>query len=386
MEAADFIVVGGGVYGASLAYELVNRGSSVTLLEAGELASRASGGPGKRGVRANGRNSRELSLAREALARWPALADELGSDTGFEQLGGLMLVDAMPEHGEIGLARAEAHQRLQRGHGIACEMVDHGELAELEPGIAESQIAALFNPDEGIADQRRTARAYASAARKRGASIRTFTPVRQVGTQPRPYVLLEDGSTLPAGRAIVLAANFGTNALLARSALPRLPQWTMVPQVLMVQAKDDYQPRRLCGHLQKTLAVKPLPDGITMISGGMRGKWDDESAEGQPVDAKIKESLDVAASVFPPLDDGVLLSADASSPETYTPDGLPYLDFHDEDRRLFVATGWHGHGFAIAPAVARHAAQWLTTGRTPDLLTPFRIHANPAGPGKGCHR
>src|SRR4051812_530752 len=109
VDEADFVVVGGGVYGAALAYELVVRGASVALLEAGRLAERASGGPGKRGVRANGRNSRELPLAREALALWPTLSQELGADTGFEQLGGLMLVGAMPKVGEIGLARAEAH-------------------------------------------------------------------------------------------------------------------------------------------------------------------------------------------------------------------------------------------------------------------------------------
>src|SRR5947209_2104167 len=86
VEDADFIVVGGGVYGAAIAYELVVRGSSVTLLEADHLASRASGGPGKRAVRANTRNSRELSFAREALALWPSLSEELGSDTGFERL------------------------------------------------------------------------------------------------------------------------------------------------------------------------------------------------------------------------------------------------------------------------------------------------------------
>ncbi|MTD53236.1 NAD(P)/FAD-dependent oxidoreductase [Amycolatopsis pithecellobii] len=373
MEVADFIVVGGGVYGASLAYELVIRGSSVTVLEAGRLASRASGGPGKRGVRANGRNSRELVLAREALAIWPALAAELGGDTGFERLGGLMLVGSMAEYGEIGLARAEAHQRLQSGHGIGSRLVGGSELRALEPGVGESEIAALFNPHEGIADQQLTARAYAAAAGKLGASVREATEVDRFGAQPRPWVRLGDGSELVARRAIVLATNFGTNALLERSGRPHLPLWTMAPQVLMFQAKDDYQPRHLAGHLQKILSVKPLAEGITMISGGMRGRWDDDTARGRPVESDIQESLDVAASVFPPLRDGVLVAADASSPETYTPDGLPYLDFLDEDHRVFVATGWHGHGFAIAPAVAKHVAEWLTTGRRGDLLAPFRI-------------
>ena len=54
-------------------------------------------------------------------------------------------------------------------------------------------------------------------------------------------------------------------------------------------------------------------------------------------------------------------------------DGLPYVDFLDREQRVFVATGWHGHGFAIAPSVAKHIADWLTTGRKPELLAPFKI-------------
>ncbi|MFG1921855.1 NAD(P)/FAD-dependent oxidoreductase [Cryptosporangium sp. NPDC048952] len=373
MDDADFLIVGGGVYGTALAYEIVSTGSSVTLVEADRLATRASGGPGKRGVRANGRNSRELPLVHEALAQWPSLSELLGAETGFERLGGLMLVDSAPEQGEIGWARAEAHQRLQATFGLASRLLARDDLAALEPGVAPSAAGALFNPDEGIADQRSTALAYAAAAGKLGASIRESSPVLDINPGSRPAVRLRDGTTLRARRAVVLATNHGTNALLERSAMPVLPLWTMAPQVLMVQAKDDYQPRHLVGHLAKTLSVKPLSDGITMISGGMRGRWDPRTNTGRPVDASIGESLDVAASVFPALAGGALMTADAGSPETYTPDGLPYLDFLDADRRIFVATGWHGHGFAIAPAVARHAADWLTSGRRPDVLAPFRI-------------
>ncbi|WP_165547194.1 NAD(P)/FAD-dependent oxidoreductase [Kribbella sindirgiensis] len=373
MEETDFVVVGGGVYGAALAYELVVRGASVTLLEAGRLATRASGGPGKRGVRANGRNSRELSLAREALTRWPDLSAELGSETGFERIGGLMLVRSMPSLGEIGLARAEAHLRLQVAHGISTELVDREGLAELEPGVDGTQIAALYTPGEGIADQRATAHAYAAAAEKRGASIRESSPVEDFSTSPRPTVRLRDGTRLEAGRAIVLTTNYGTNALLGRSEQSQLPLWTMVPQVLMVRPRGNYRPRHLVAHLQETLSVKPLADGITMISGGMRGRWNPATASGEPVEAMISESLDIASSVFPPLCDGELVAADASVPETYTPDGLPYVDFLDLDARVFVAAGWHGHGFAIAPSVARHVAEWLITGRRPEVLAPFKI-------------
>ena len=62
----------------------------------------------------------------------------------------------------------------------------------------------------------------------------------------------------------------------------------------------------------------------------------------------------------------------ATLPETYTPDAVPYIDYLDAEQQLFVATGWHGHGFAIAPAVAKHVAAWLTSGHKPSVLASFR--------------
>ncbi len=63
---ADFVIVGGGIYGVATAWELARGGADVLVLEARDIASGASGGLGKRGVRANGRDIRELPLMRAA--------------------------------------------------------------------------------------------------------------------------------------------------------------------------------------------------------------------------------------------------------------------------------------------------------------------------------
>jgi sarcosine oxidase subunit beta len=89
----DFVIVGGGVYGAGVAWELAKRGADVLVLEAGEIASGASGGLGKRGVRANGRDIRELPLMRTAYELWPDLHEQLGAPTGYERGGNLHFLE-----------------------------------------------------------------------------------------------------------------------------------------------------------------------------------------------------------------------------------------------------------------------------------------------------
>ena len=68
---ADYVIVGGGIHGCAVAWELATRGADVLLLEAKSIASGASGGLGERGVRANGRDLRELPLMRLAYDIWP---------------------------------------------------------------------------------------------------------------------------------------------------------------------------------------------------------------------------------------------------------------------------------------------------------------------------
>ena len=82
---ADFVIIGGGVYGAGVAHWLAEQGAEVRLLEAKQIGNGASAGPGRRGTRANGRDLRELPLVRIAHEMWPTLHERLGVPQFFER-------------------------------------------------------------------------------------------------------------------------------------------------------------------------------------------------------------------------------------------------------------------------------------------------------------
>ena len=94
---AEYLIVGGGVHGAATAWELARRGAEVRLIEARTVASAASGGPGRRGVRANMRDRRELPLMALSHERWPTLHEAIGGPVGFERQARATVLVVQPE-------------------------------------------------------------------------------------------------------------------------------------------------------------------------------------------------------------------------------------------------------------------------------------------------
>ena len=108
INVADYVIVGGGIYGCTVAWELAKAGEDALLLEAKSIASGASGGLGERGVRASGRDLRELPLMRLAYDIWPDLHEQVAGVTGYRRLGHLLLIER-----EVDLAGAAAQVWMQ---------------------------------------------------------------------------------------------------------------------------------------------------------------------------------------------------------------------------------------------------------------------------------
>lgn len=156
----DYVIVGGGIYGCAVAWQLAKRGADALLLEAKSIASGASGGLGERGVRANGRDLRELPLMRLAYDIWPTLQDEIGGFTGYRRLGHLHLIERAED-----LAAAPAQVWLQNQQGIESHLLSAAQTRELEPNLSQDVIAAIYCPKDGVADHTATTRSMAEAAR-----------------------------------------------------------------------------------------------------------------------------------------------------------------------------------------------------------------------------
>ena len=147
--SGDFLIIGAGVIGSSIAYHLARTGQRVLVIERDEVASSpvaswASAG----GVRRQGRHPADALLASEAIARWPSLSEELGADLHYRQGGNLLLAESDEEAAQ--LADFVRTQLAMGFHDVS--LLDRQATHEIAPALHPRIVAASYSPADGQAD------------------------------------------------------------------------------------------------------------------------------------------------------------------------------------------------------------------------------------------
>ena len=164
-RTADFIIIGGGITGASAAYQLARRGHRVTLLERSYLAA---GGTGRTVglVRTHYSNEITARMALRSLHVWRDFDQAVGGDVGWVPTGALFIV------GPHDLDGLKANIDLQKEVGINVEFLDREGLQALAPYLNVEDVGGgAYEPDSGCADGAMATTAYAERAKTLGATI-----------------------------------------------------------------------------------------------------------------------------------------------------------------------------------------------------------------------
>ncbi|MBN3895171.1 MAG: FAD-binding oxidoreductase [Nostoc sp. NOS(2021)] len=171
MKTYDWIVVGGGITGATLAYELAKAGFSVLLLEQytrPQNATRYSYG----GLAYwSGSTLLTRQLCEDAIARYHILSQELDADIQFRELDLLLTIsaDCYPE------ATAASYNHF----AIPPRLLSVQEACELEPQLNREAISGALTVKHGHIHPEKTAQAYIQAFLRAGGEMQ-ITQVLQV--------------------------------------------------------------------------------------------------------------------------------------------------------------------------------------------------------------
>src|SRR5712691_3774035 len=185
-QPGDFLIVGGGVIGASIAYHLARRRvGRVVLLEKSFLGAGSSGKSGAI-IRQHYSNRLTASMAQKSLRIFEHFEDLIGGPPVFTRTG---LVIVINEKDKAGL---EANLTMQQELGIDVRLVSAQVLADIDPNarLAEDEIAA-FEAEAGYVEAVQVVASFAEAARREGADIRLGVEVKGLVAQGGKIVGVE---------------------------------------------------------------------------------------------------------------------------------------------------------------------------------------------------
>jgi hypothetical protein len=411
--SAQVVVIGGGIIGACTALFLAQQGIPVALCEkgaiAGEQSSRNWGW-----CRTMGRDPRELPLAIEALRLWPGMNALVGAETGFRRAGIIYLCRTDRE-----IAKREAWLReAGRPYQLDTQLLTRDQMARVLPGLGGAWKGALYAPTDGRAEPGLAAPAIARAVQRLGGTVLTQCAVRGIETEAgRVSAVVTERGTIKC-RSVVLAGGVWSR-MMCRSLGLRLPQLQVLSSVMRTEPLEGGPEASASGFgfgLRKRLdggytvaswsgnVADIVPDSFRYFGDFLPAAWMRRGDVKLRLGRRFAQDLmlprtwaldraspfEAVRTLDPPAHQPILKQAKkhvtAAFPVFHlmrvaqswggmidvTPDGLPVISGVDALPGFFIATGFTGHGFGIAPAAGRLMAE-LVTGAAPVVdPSPFR--------------
>lgn len=314
-----------------------------------------------------------MPLIRRSYDLWNRLENELPTSIHLERRGLLLTYSETITGLNGGFKSAPARQHLQLAFGIPTELLTHNEIHRLEPALADDIVGGLYTPNDGSVDHSRVLKGLEQAAIEAGVQILHGEGITGVASDSARVTSVETiQRTISVNRDVILLMNASVPAFLESHFAVSLPVWTAYPTVAVSEPFDSVPVSRSIKHDARTLTIKPLPDHRVMISGGWSGRYHRGAGKGVATTASITGNTDAAVRTVPALADITTERVEADHPESVSIDGIPIIDRIPDMKNCFYATGWTGHGYAIAPAVIEALDQWLTSGTKPASLVPFQ--------------
>jgi sarcosine oxidase subunit beta len=356
-------VVGAGITGLSVALHLVERGADVVVHERTGIGAEASGvQPG--GVRQQWGTRVNCDLARESVAFYREIVERLEPRTRprLDACGYAFLAHS-PER----LAQLAADVALQQEAGVPSQLLSPEEAAEVVPGLDVATVTgAAYCAEDGYFDEpQAVVEAFADAAQRRGAAIERATVTAVVPDGDGWSVERREGAPTRAD-AVVVAAGYDTPPLLASVGVDA-PIEKEARYLLLSDPIHERLLEPLVVSAELRFAAKHLANGRVLASD--LSAVADPDANAPAWRAKVKES---SRRLLPVLE-YVTYPIVAEGFYDVTPDHQPLIGEIPGHDGLWVAAGFSGHGFMIAPAVGRMVADAVLAGRRDPALDSFAL-------------
>ena len=361
-RTADAVVIGGGVMGCSILYNLALKGISNTLLLEMNALGSGSTSRSQAILRMHYSNEVTTRMAWESLRVYQSFEEVIGGPSGYTKTGYALIVDGSDRHA------LQDNVAMQQAVGVDTAEMSPEELMEAAPTLRISgDEACAFEPESGYADTHSVTQSYAEAARRLGASIATQAPTLSVEVLGGRAVGVRTPHGSVSTPLVVVAAGPWSRQVLSKVGI-EAPLETVRHQVFVLRRPESLeQMHPIIGDVVNDLSARPDIGGLTLVGVGEDERGDPDGYD-QGVDMQmfrgVAERLEQR---MPGMSQASFLRG-WSGLFTITPDWHPILDKAGQIDGLYVAVGFSGHGFKLAPMIGVTMAELIAERPGPTTI------------------
>jgi sarcosine oxidase subunit beta len=367
---AETVIVGAGVMGLAIAYNLAEQGAKrIVVLDAHTLAWGASGRNGG-GVRQQWSNELNVRLMQESMEICAGFAEKMRVNVWMRRGGYLFLARTRAV-----ARRLERNVEVQARCGLPTRMIAPEEARAIVPELDVAGLqAGCFNPTDAIVFPWPFLWGYARAAEKRGVSISTGTPVTAIDTVRGGFRLHTPRGTFAAERVVCAAGAWSPEV--TRLIGVTLPTRPTRHEILSTEPLKPFL-KPLVSVLESGLYVSQSLRGE--LVGGISMPDDGEHDVRLGSRLAFTTAMARGLTALMPVLGHVKVVRQWAGPYDLSPDGDPLVGELPGVPGFFVACGFRGHGFMMAPVVARYYAQVLRGGPAHAMFSEWRADRFAAG-------
>jgi sarcosine oxidase subunit beta len=368
MDAADVVIIGGGVMGTSIGFQLARRRAGrVVLVEKHAVCSGTSAKSSAivRTHYTTPTTARMALLARRVFERW---GEEIGGECGFVPTGMLVIASHRPT--------VERTLAMNQALGIEASLVGVDDVRRLAPRVRVPEGAVVvWEPRSGYASPHEVAHGFARRFAELGGELRQSTAALGIEVRGGRVHAVRTSRGEIATRHVVVAAGPWARAV-GRLAGVDLPVTPSREAIVTLRPAFDWDPRHpVTGDLINEVYLRPETGGLILV-GNTRDTvvpGDPDAYPERPAEAEAAEVLARLARLMPAAETAAVTGGWCGMYEV-SPDWNPIMGTAAGVAGLHYAVGFSGHGFKLSPVVGLLMAEQICDGAAHTVdITPYRL-------------
>lgn len=380
---ADAIVVGSGVIGSSVAYNLAKKGCDVIILEKDTVGCGSSCACDGLVIMQSKSPGPHLKMALASEVLYRTLSEELDHDIGYRHCGGMVVIEREEE-----LEAMKIFMKKQREIGLDVDLIDGDEARKLEPVLAKHVVGSTISNRDAQVNPMYLVNGYIQAAKRLGLTIYKNMQVTDFIIRSGKIEGVVAGGETFSAPIVVCCGGVNTPEMTTKFGLelpikPRRGQLVITEPVEPIIHHVMLCARYIAAKYHPELAddvnneVARLGIGLVLEQTEEGGILIGSTREFVGFDKRVSESgirnLVAYVTRIAPVIKDVRLVRTFAGLRPYTPDGRAFMGPVPGISGLYIAAGHEGDGISYAPITGKSMAELIIDGESVEDLTPFAV-------------